>query len=408
MVANADNQLTINFGSQNGERSFATVEELRGFCGEQRAFLSRFQKQDGTRYSQLVSQPVPEPLNAFQNMEQLTHKHRLDEFLGHPSISQLEKIYRTRNWPLSDSVVGAFIEKLAEKNLACAAGAIGTYIGTSEQAPLTMDQHLGRHMLLSFLNDSDDMIATTLKKILDRQSANTTKRLSSTLKDFDVDSKDVLETAAKTVRQSRDTALASVRRHADAWRKMDKVFKGTIDEAREQLAAAEETRKTFEELMRLKAPADYWNAEAANHRKGRNTLIRLIVAAFIIVSGSLGMLGYQYGADIMSYAENAKSPGTYLILGSSLLATTTIVFWLFRILVRLFLSAHHLMLDAKDREVLIRTFLALTHGDAATAEDRALVLGAIFRPTADGIVKDEAAPDFNLAALLSKVAASRN
>ncbi|WOI45625.1 DUF6161 domain-containing protein [Acidovorax sp. BLS4] len=70
---------------------------------------------------------------------------------------------------------------------------------------------------------------------------------------------------------------------------------------------------------------------------------------------------------------------------------------------RLYLSAHHLRIDADERAVMVQAYLALTNEGKVTEAERVLVLGPLFRPTVDGIVKDDGAPDLSAASILSKL-----
>jgi hypothetical protein len=83
---------------------------------------------------------------------------------------------------------------------------------------------------------------------------------------------------------------------------------------------------------------------------------------------------------------------------------TSIVFWAGRILTRLYLSELHLGIDAQERAVMAQTYLALTAEGTVGEEQRSLVLAGLFRGTSDGIVRDDAAPDLGLAALVSRLA----
>lgn len=54
------------------------------------------------------------------------------------------------------------------------------------------------------------------------------------------------------------------------------------------------------------------------------------------------------------------------------------------------LSNYHLSVDAKERVIMIRTYLALLkEGSGYEAEDKKVMLDNIFRPTNFGIIKDE-------------------
>jgi hypothetical protein len=66
------------------------------------------------------------------------------------------------------------------------------------------------------------------------------------------------------------------------------------------------------------------------------------------------------------------------------------VIWLIRILIKITLSNYHLSVDAKERVVMIRTYLSLLkEGESFEKEDKKVMLDNIFRPTNFGIISDE-------------------
>ena len=81
------------------------------------------------------------------------------------------------------------------------------------------------------------------------------------------------------------------------------------------------------------------------------------------------------------------------------------VFWAGRLIVKLWLSEHHLRGDAQERAVMTKSYLAMTENDKAQDTDRAIVLSAIFRPAPDGVVKEEGPQDIGLHALMAKLLA---
>jgi hypothetical protein len=56
---------------------------------------------------------------------------------------------------------------------------------------------------------------------------------------------------------------------------------------------------------------------------------------------------------------------------------------------------------------MAETYLALTKEEAATDQDRAIVLASLFRPIADGIISDDGLPAITPAAILSGWAGGR-
>lgn len=80
---------------------------------------------------------------------------------------------------------------------------------------------------------------------------------------------------------------------------------------------------------------------------------------------------------------------------------TTILFWGGRILTRIYLGNVHLTNDAAERAVLIETYLALNADGGISPEERELMLRTVFRPSTDGVVRDDAAPFLSPQAILS-------
>ena len=56
------------------------------------------------------------------------------------------------------------------------------------------------------------------------------------------------------------------------------------------------------------------------------------------------------------------------------------------------MSQLHLWNDAEERVTMVETYLALREGGAASDREMELALPALFRNSADGIVKDDVTP----------------
>jgi hypothetical protein len=68
-----------------------------------------------------------------------------------------------------------------------------------------------------------------------------------------------------------------------------------------------------------------------------------------------------------------------------------------------FLSERHLALDAQERHAFIRAYIALLEAGHITGQNRdeaQIVFQALFRPTQDGIVKDDGVIDPSVSAML--------
>lgn len=161
-----------------------------------------------------------------------------------------------------------------------------------------------------------------------------------------------------------------------------------------------QVEKTYKEHMALSAPVTYWKEKAAEHHKNCHDrgwwLFWYAVSAptiFVVI-----------GAVCWFCVKNSTEDKYPLLIGG--LFISTILLWVGRILVRLYLSEVHLRIDAKQRVTMVMTYLALVNDNKIAATERELVLTPLFAPTSDGIVKDDAAPLMSLSSLLSSKAAS--
>lgn len=155
----------------------------------------------------------------------------------------------------------------------------------------------------------------------------------------------------------------------------------------EHKTGMEALRKLYREEMGLKAPVEYWETKCASHTK--LAWITGILSFVGIAAAAIG-LGWQMH-DLLVTTPKGSAPEYWRIAALVLIGLFTV--WGLRLVVRMFLSNLHLMTDAAERVVMVKTYLSLLEGDRLSgAEDRQLILQALFRPATDGIVKDEGIP----------------
>lgn len=165
----------------------------------------------------------------------------------------------------------------------------------------------------------------------------------------------------------------------------------------------ETLKRSFLELMRLKAPASYWSDKAEKHRKAEfRAMIRLMIF-FPIATGGLALVFWKVGDYLLTHAPSEKATPVFIVASAGLATLAGVTLWVGRLLTKLYLSEHHLRIDAEEREIMTTTYLALTNENAVTDTDRQIVLTALFRSTSDGIVNDDGSVDVSLAALLAKI-----
>jgi len=178
------------------------------------------------------------------------------------------------------------------------------------------------------------------------------------------------------------------------------VLRDTTVDAKAAIAEINATDAHFREKLSLDPAFTYWTTKAGTHEtKAKGLLKYLRCAGGITAVPLMGGL-----ITLITKAPNLGAWGeTRMILVTGITLTlTTLLFWTARLMTRLYLGNVHLANDAHERAILIKTYLALNIDGKATEEDRALMLATVFRPSTDGVVRDDAAPIINPGALLGR------
>lgn len=175
-------------------------------------------------------------------------------------------------------------------------------------------------------------------------------------------------------------------------------FKDRLGEVDESLIDWE---KKVKERLAFEAPMTFWDTKAQRHRRNA-WLFGIATTAFAL------LMGFEFFQLVrFIFSEAAGFTGTdatdYTRL-AVLLFLATLGVWFLRILVRVLLSEAHLQNDAREREVMLKTFTALDAQEEKklSEEDRRLLLAYVFRPAATGIVHDDSAP-LSVPELLSRI-----
>jgi hypothetical protein len=163
----------------------------------------------------------------------------------------------------------------------------------------------------------------------------------------------------------------------------------------------------FKEQRQLEAPVALWEERATTHE---NTLKSraggVALAAFAIAHGIFkdAVIAPQNGRLFSVNGMRASFHFELLLASAGTLLYLTMYLWTMRLLVRLYTTEHHLAIDARGRSALTETYLSLTKEGAATDADRAIMLAVIFRPVADGMVKEDGPPAISPAAMIATLA----
>lgn len=147
--------------------------------------------------------------------------------------------------------------------------------------------------------------------------------------------------------------------------------------------------KTYDEAMAMAAPSTYWSKRARNH------MIQAI-AFGALFTGVLGSGFWFFFHDGMTYLTTKAIADTGKSVVLALVPVVIPAFgfvWVMRMLGRLLSESLHMMRDAKERETMVKTFLAFVHDEERGKsllldQDRILILHALFRPSSVTSVDD--------------------
>jgi hypothetical protein len=152
-----------------------------------------------------------------------------------------------------------------------------------------------------------------------------------------------------------------------------------------------ELETTYEELLRLKKPAEYWSLRAAELKKegwrSLNWLIGLVAfACFTLYS----LLWLTPEGMLKTFFNEDKS----LAVRWSIIFVTFISFLYFgiRALMKVTFSSFHLARDAEERERLTYVYLAMVKDTSVEKEDRHLIMQSLFSRADTGLLKDDSSP----------------
>ncbi len=183
--------------------------------------------------------------------------------------------------------------------------------------------------------------------------------------------------------------------------KSEALMQGIEERTTKLQAEWENTLEAYRQQLELSKTSDLWSARATLHRTNKEklggkvvwagvcTFLAVVAGAFLFFRGGPLITG----SDDPFIGTVFGSAGTLLVL--------TLGLWATRVFVRLYMTEHHLAIDAESRAALGDTYISLTADGDAAQDDRKIVLAALFRPVNDGIVNDDALPLVSPAAIMS-------
>lgn len=182
-----------------------------------------------------------------------------------------------------------------------------------------------------------------------------------------------------------------------------------------QAVAFKKLQDLFHTHMRLEAPVQLWKERGQAHAKNAGGALTWFISLSIVavLTGILvpfcfgDYIAASFTTNVCDTSDAVDCTRVFSVKGpltvSGLLLAMSLVLWVIRLQYRVYLSERHLALDAQERAAFAQTFLAIKEKAGVGGENEALVLASLFRPTQDGIIKDDDnSLDPSVVALLAK------
>ncbi len=180
----------------------------------------------------------------------------------------------------------------------------------------------------------------------------------------------------------------------------EEVAKRFDDEYDRHKSKMTESEDFYEKKLAVKNAVTYWSTKAESHKK--NSYIFGIIAGLLMILSLVGIV--SLGKYIISLdLTDSNGIGRKILTETGALqlwvygffiVCMTLIIWFIRLLVKVFLSNLHLLSDAKERETMIKTYLAFEREENTLKDtDRDLILPSIFRVSTNGFIKEDSTPN---------------
>lgn len=231
------------------------------------------------------------------------------------------------------------------------------------------------------------------------------------------------------IRKIEEMQFSYLRQEEENRKKLEQITKNEIErqksfnevsvmeqQAKNAITNFENAQNSVLEKLAMQDSFKFWADQGKSYNKQYWIYIALSFAITVILlictSNFLNNSHLSISSVISCFADNNSTIKAEEIITKKeiwqygfLILSITLTLWFVRILMKIALSNYHLTVDAKERIVMIRTYLALMQeGKGFEQDDKKVILDNVFRPTNHGIIKDEASITISdiLSALKSK------
>ncbi|MBC9797858.1 DUF6161 domain-containing protein [Sinomicrobium weinanense] len=369
--------ISINVGASY---SFKNYEKIKEWCKLEVEFYTSIGENNiGSIFNQVITNPLSIRFNQNRNVEISwdDFSKELKEFIS--------STYKRQGFIASRSKEGKFLERLNKTNPKIVPGAL-LYFQQKTQprsgAQINQDtQRNGQFAAYLFDNNIEPDFEEEKRKYEDFYSEI-------------IAQKDKLLEELKNAKDENNSINKELNNLKTA---IAKKFDEEFDRHKIKM---EEAEKFYKSELAVKEAVTYWTQKAKNHRIysivfGITSGLVMITTFISIICFGKYIIGLNLDApDGVGKKLLTQSGALQIWVYAVFLGALTLIVWIIRLLVKIFLSNLHLLSDAKERETMIMTYLAFEREEQVLSkEDKDLILPSIFRVSSNGIIKEDSSPN---------------
>ncbi len=147
-------------------------------------------------------------------------------------------------------------------------------------------------------------------------------------------------------------------------------------------------KRVYDEQLALLAPTQYWKERAVSHQK---MAVWFAISFGVVMIGAVLVFVLLAMPHLFAVASDKNVSPILALIPIAIPAFAGV--WVLKMLSRLLSENLQMMRDAKERETMVKTFLALIRDDKngkaiVSEDDRILILHSLFRPSSVSAVDD--------------------
>lgn len=343
---------------------------------------------ESKKYFQTISDQIIRLLNNDTNEEQLINRY------SPSTINQINQtIGNKRNYPLPYDIPEVdFLIKVHTTTPASMKGAFAIITNSMNRNPFSSrNDVIGIIQAYEFLQKDNSIISE--RRNVEKKSLNNLRN------EFNKYVNQIEIATIETIKNSKEKYIEHFEEisniKSDRVSKVDEWFENSKNsyltfytESSQKIGTLE---NTYEEIIRLKKPADYWKERATDLKKEGDKFFRwLLIAVGIAIVTLYSLLWLTPEGMQKTFFNEDKS----LAIRWSIIYITFISFLFFAIkaIMKSMFSAYHLSRDAEERHRLTYVYLAMIKDSAIEKEDRHLVMQSLFSRADTGLLKEDSSP----------------